>query len=76
MLFTDNDLSEINLSPGGLLLFALLCGGDHDSGIEDCGALTAHALSKCGFGDSLLDALNALNGVELQVFNVHVRMAS
>lgn len=68
MLFTDEDLQELSLTRGGLLLFALLCGGDYDSGIEDCGALTAHGLVKCGFGDRLIDAFDNLSGAELELF--------
>ncbi|PPQ81847.1 hypothetical protein CVT24_008666 [Panaeolus cyanescens] len=52
--------SEAHLSPGGLILFALLTGGDYDpSGLVNCGQVTALALCRCGFGDQLLDAARA-----------------
>jgi holliday junction resolvase YEN1 len=47
----------VGLSPGGLLLFASLSGGDYDNGVEGCGAITALGLAKCGFGDQLLASL-------------------
>lgn len=34
-----------------------MSGGDYDPGIEGCGALTAHGLAKCGYGDTLVDGL-------------------
>lgn len=68
MLFTNESLQGINLSSGGLLLYALLCGGDYDSGVEDCGHLTAYGLVKCGFGDRLINALNTLHGIDLDTF--------
>lgn len=48
---------KIGLSPGGLLLFSLLSGGDYNRGLEGCGAITALGLARCGFGDTLLEAL-------------------
>ena len=58
----------MDLSPGGLILFALLCGGDYDSGIEGCGPVTAYALAQCGFGDRLLNAVKTMRGQELKAF--------
>ena len=55
---------------GGLLLFALLTGGDYAAGLEGCGELTAHGLAKCGFGDNLLTALNTLDEENLTEFLV------
>ena len=58
ILFYQPAVQEmVGLSPGGLLLFALLSGGDYDNGVEGCGAVTALGLAKCGFGDQLLASL-------------------
>ncbi|KAF8071956.1 PIN domain-like protein [Lyophyllum atratum] len=56
----------VRLTRGGLLLFALLAGGDYDPGIEGCGSVTAHALAACGFGVSLLQAATSLSGTGLR----------
>ncbi|KAF8054722.1 PIN domain-like protein [Lyophyllum atratum] len=56
----------VRLSRGGLLLFALLAGGDYDPGIGGCGCMTARALAACGFGDSLLEAATSMSGMGLQ----------
>ncbi|TDL24180.1 PIN domain-like protein [Rickenella mellea] len=46
----------IGLSRGGMVLFALLTGGDYDKGVDKFGKTIAHALARCGFGDQLLRA--------------------
>lgn len=51
-------------------MFALLSGGDYAAGLEGCGALTAHGLAKCGFGDELLKAFNTLDAADLSEFLV------
>ena len=54
-------LPEINLTQGGLILIALLSGGDyHQAGLSGCGPKVAHGLAKCGFGDTLLSAAHTL----------------
>ncbi|KIJ67586.1 hypothetical protein HYDPIDRAFT_26013 [Hydnomerulius pinastri MD-312] len=45
---------EIQLSRGGMVLFAMLVKGDYGEGVKDIGKTTAHALARCGFGDELL----------------------
>ncbi|KAF9045348.1 PIN domain-like protein [Panaeolus papilionaceus] len=51
---------QAHLSMGGLILFALLNGGDYDAtGIPNCGAIIAKALCRCGYGDELLEATRA-----------------
>lgn len=59
---------DLSLTRGGLLLFALLVGGDYDLGIEGCGSGIAHGLAKCGFGDTLMNALSSLSGTCLRKF--------
>ncbi|KAF8834705.1 PIN domain-like protein [Paxillus ammoniavirescens] len=45
---------EVQLSNGGLLLMALVCGGDYHPGLLGCGWRTALQLAKYGLGDDLL----------------------
>ncbi|KAK6987782.1 PIN domain-like protein, partial [Favolaschia claudopus] len=47
---------SVGLTRGGLLLFALLAGGDYDPGCPGCGAKTAHAIARGSLGDALLHA--------------------
>ena len=49
---------KLSLNLGGLLLFALLNGGDYDKGVPGCGQVVAVGLAKCGYGDQLLNAIN------------------
>ena len=64
---SEFDLPEINLTHGGLILIALLSGGDyHQAGLSGCGPKVAHGLAKCGFGDSLLSAARTLSKEDLQ----------
>ncbi|KII93125.1 hypothetical protein PLICRDRAFT_66197, partial [Plicaturopsis crispa FD-325 SS-3] len=52
---------SVSLSLGGLLLVALLGGGDYDQvGLAGCGPSTAQRLSQYGLGDSLLAAVTRL----------------
>ncbi|KAJ3522271.1 hypothetical protein NM688_g8897 [Phlebia brevispora] len=46
----------VRLTRGGMILIALLSGGDYDHGIQNCGPQIAHGLALCGFGDQLLAA--------------------
>ncbi|KAF8341767.1 hypothetical protein F5887DRAFT_1218180 [Amanita rubescens] len=53
--------SSISLTRGGLILIGLLSGGDYaQAGLPGCGITTAHALARCGFGDSLYEAATTL----------------
>lgn len=59
----------VGLSTGGLLLIALLSGGDYDEkGLEGCGIHIAHGLARYGFGDSLLQAAMSLDDKSLRSF--------
>ncbi|KAF7374667.1 hypothetical protein MSAN_00351700 [Mycena sanguinolenta] len=63
--------SQISLSLGGILLLAILGGGDYDTvGLANCGISTAHALARCGLGDSLLEAVQTRVGSRLEEFLV------
>ncbi|KIM49380.1 hypothetical protein M413DRAFT_6449 [Hebeloma cylindrosporum] len=46
------------LTEGGLLLYALLAGGDYDKGVTGCGPVIAFGLARC-FGAELLSAIEA-----------------
>lgn len=69
---TEFKLPEINLTHGGLILIALLSGGDyHQAGLSRCGPKVAHGLAKCGFGDSLLSAAHNLSREGLQEYLIN-----
>jgi 5'-3' exonuclease len=57
---------KLSLTLGGLLLFALLTGGDYDKGVPGCGRVVAVGLAKCGYGDQLLNAIN--NNEDFDIF--------
>jgi len=50
----------VQLTKGGVILIALLSGGDYHDGMSGCGLAVAHALACCGFGDRLLNAFNSM----------------
>lgn len=45
-----------------------MSGGDYEGGLERCGIATAHALARCGFGDTLYEAARNLSQEGLVVF--------
>ncbi|KAL0956996.1 hypothetical protein HGRIS_003096 [Hohenbuehelia grisea] len=55
----------VGLTPGGLLLIALLSGGDYHPGVKGCGIKTSYALARAGYGDSLLHILEGASPVNL-----------
>ena len=58
ILYTMDSIHHLlSLTLGGLLLFALLSGGDYTNGIFGCGRMVALRLARCGFGDQLLEAI-------------------
>uniref|UniRef100_A0A8H8CI32 XPG-I domain-containing protein n=1 Tax=Psilocybe cubensis TaxID=181762 RepID=A0A8H8CI32_PSICU len=72
--YTYSHLLDLGLTSGGLVLFALVCGGDYDcAGLKGFGPSHAHALASCGFGDQLVKAFQTLSGVALQDFLNHWR---
>lgn len=72
---SEFNLPEINLTHGGLILIALLSGGDyHQAGLSGCGPKVAHGLAKCGFGDTLLSAAHTLSREDLQQFLITWKM--
>jgi len=44
---------ETALMQGGLILIALLAGGDYSQGVIGIGTWIAHGLARCGYGDML-----------------------
>jgi len=71
-IFTETAIQtkqEVQLTQGGMLLMALLGGGDYDTvGLSGCGATIAFKLSHTGLGDSLLCAAQQLLAPELAGF--------
>lgn len=54
------DRPNVDLDRPGMILFAMLSGGDYlPSGVPKCGSKLAAEISKAGFGSDLLDAINA-----------------
>jgi Holliday junction resolvase YEN1 len=67
----DFTRSNIALTQGGLILIAILSGGDyHQAGLPRCGPSIAHGLAKCGFGDRLLEAARSMPRHGLEEFLV------
>jgi Holliday junction resolvase YEN1 len=65
----DFQRPDITLTQGGLILIAILSGGDyHQAGLPGCGPNIAHGLAKCGFGDSLLHAAQTMSRDDLSIF--------
>ncbi|KAG6819757.1 hypothetical protein H0H93_008969 [Arthromyces matolae] len=65
---------NLNLTRGGLILLALMVGGDYDPiGIPGCGMLTALGLARSGFGDTLLNAKIRTNSEDFSQFLVNWR---
>ncbi|KAJ7152226.1 PIN domain-like protein, partial [Mycena crocata] len=57
----------VNMDKDGLLLCALLIGGDYDTvGIRELGPTIAHALATLGFGQELVQILRSFRDAELQ----------
>lgn len=59
----DDDLEpNVNFDRAGMILFALLSGGDyHPAGIPKCGRKLAAEISQAGFGSDLLRAVNSVD---------------
>ncbi|KAJ6485084.1 PIN domain-like protein, partial [Mycena vitilis] len=56
---------SVLLTRDGLLLCALLLGGDYDAGIPGAGIAIAHALAVQGFGEDLVRILESFQGSDL-----------
>ncbi|KAJ3565362.1 hypothetical protein NP233_g7681 [Leucocoprinus birnbaumii] len=63
-----HDHSDIQLTRGGFILIGLMSGGDYEGGLERCGIATAHALARCGFGDTLVEAARTRDREQLVDF--------
>ncbi|KAF8867982.1 PIN domain-like protein [Mucidula mucida] len=71
-IYSRNRITEdLGMSPGGLLLFALLVGGDYDkTGLKGCGGATAAGLAKTRLGDDLRDAFHDMMPADFAIFCV------
>ncbi|KAB5591761.1 hypothetical protein CTheo_4793 [Ceratobasidium theobromae] len=64
MVYRADDIERdpaCKLTRGGMILIALLSGGDYDQGAKRCGPKTALALAQRGLGDELLDAFQTFS---------------
>ncbi|KAF4618177.1 hypothetical protein D9613_011519 [Agrocybe pediades] len=69
MLYRQQDLEQtLRLSQGGILLYALLAGGDYSDGIDGCGAEFAKGIAQTTLGGELLDASRNLQDADLDLF--------
>ena len=60
-VLTSQCIAEVSgLMGGGLLLYALLAGGDYSPGIAGCGPVLALALAHC-FGNDLQSAIKCMD---------------
>ena len=68
--------ANISLSPAGMVLFAMLSGGDYlPSGVPKCGKKLAGEIAKAGFGDDLLEIIGSDdNEVELKLMDWRTRL--
>lgn len=55
--------ADVGLTRGGMILCALLAGGDYHKGLPGCGMKVAVGLARCGFGDKLVAACEDLVSV-------------
>jgi Holliday junction resolvase YEN1 len=63
--------AQLGLNRGGLILFALLTGGDYDTtGVRGCGAAIALGLARAGFGDRLIEI------ADLPRANIHTALSN
>ncbi|TIC74042.1 hypothetical protein E3Q00_02335 [Wallemia mellicola] len=60
---------ETGVTPNGLILVALLAGGDyHPAGVQSCGTKNAFGLARAGFGDKLIEGVRTLQRDQLDSF--------
>ena len=62
------NFEDLRLTRGGLVLFALLLGGDYANRVDHCGPVAARGLAQCGFGDRLLAATQTMSAKPLEEF--------
>lgn len=63
MTFSATDIekhAKVGLTCSGLILVALLSGGDYHKGVDGCGIQAAVALARAGFGDPLVAKVKSL----------------
>jgi len=70
-LYTAKAIQETKplcLTHGGMVLIALMSGGDYSKGMPGCSFSISSALARCGFGDSLLHAFNSMAPKDLETY--------
>ncbi|RDX40412.1 PIN domain-like protein, partial [Lentinus brumalis] len=61
------DNPAVQMTRGGLVLLAVLAGGDYNKGLYNCGFKIAHGLARYGLGDALLACVtNSVDDVSLR----------
>jgi holliday junction resolvase YEN1 len=58
----------VALTQGGLILIALLAGGDYDPSVSGIRVGIAYGLARCGFGDTLIDAAGKQDRPGFRIF--------
>jgi Holliday junction resolvase YEN1 len=93
MVYKADDIknnADVSLTRGGMILFAMLSGGDYSKvsffvvdqkptnescqGLEGFGPVISYALARCGFGDELLSACQNLPPVDLREYLAYWRV--
>ncbi|KAJ7137295.1 PIN domain-like protein [Mycena filopes] len=66
LFFTSHAIEHaVSLDEGGLLLCALILGGDYDDGLNGAGPAVAQALARAGFGRDLIVIVRSCKGIDL-----------
>ncbi|RDX40456.1 hypothetical protein OH76DRAFT_1467492 [Lentinus brumalis] len=76
-VYTAEELArhpDVKLTRGGLVVFALVAGGDYGKGLKRCGPDAGHALARLGYGDNLLQAYEHRDAVDLPAFLAQWRL--
>ncbi|KAF9031577.1 PIN domain-like protein [Panaeolus papilionaceus] len=66
--YTEQRIQErTRLTHGGVVLFALLSGGDYNNGVDQCGPRIALGLARSGFGEQLVSAVSQFSHPHQQI---------
>nr|GAT49008.1 predicted protein [Mycena chlorophos] len=69
ILYSAHDIEQmLGLGADDLVLFALLAGGDYNTGLNGCGPKFATGLARAGFGRSLADGVRGKTRTEIEGF--------
>lgn len=65
---TVNSTNETALTAGDCILVALLSGSEYFPGVGHCNRATAHALARCGFGQTLATGCTMYTSIDRRQF--------